>query len=159
MLEYLERKDMDDDTFLKSLEGISLMTFDHYNKLRAIWLYLQREGRRNGLKKIFNSFAKYEKDDYHCTLTYFWAQLIHYAQVSQIRPIKDFKQFLLVNPCLTNDKYYLKYYKPSIVTNKKAKQEMVMPTLCKLPSIVQTDSLKNKQKDNSDNTPKLKKPM
>eukprot|EP00494_Astrolonche_serrata_P032840 UN33109 len=86
MLKFLNRKDDDDQAFLLSLEKCKLDTLDHYNRLRAIWLYLKKYGRKRGKNDIFKYFQQFEKKKYHDTKTYFWIQMVHYTCAAQINP-------------------------------------------------------------------------
>jgi GTPase SAR1 family protein len=53
LIDWLERQDGDDDTFLAKLLDYTLESWDHYTHLRIAWVYLSKYGRREGLEKIF----------------------------------------------------------------------------------------------------------
>lgn len=133
--------------FLEKVQKCELETWDHRAHLRIGWLYLIREGRQEGLKKIFASIRHFIENStlthrskgttFHETLTYFWVHMIHYAIVATKNPTNDFKGFLVLNPQLSNGGYFLDFYKKeTMMNNPAARTQVVLPDIKPLPSII-----------------------
>jgi len=138
MLKYLQRKDkfyMHNISWLQN--GCIEIEFDHYARLRIMWIFFRKfDVRREALERIFNLCEKLEGENYNLTITYFFAHLVHYSIKSQISVIDDFKMFLMVNPCMTDENMYQKYYEEGIPESEDAKKQMILPKKKSLPSIV-----------------------
>jgi ADP-ribosylation factor protein 1 len=148
MEKWLEHEDEPDEEFISKLENCTLENWDHRTHLRLAWIYLTQLGRREGMSKIFGSIKNFvanstraRKTTFHETMTYFWTHMVHYAIVSTKNPRGDFKGFLLMNPFLSNGGLYLDYYnKDTILTDPKARSEVVLPDKKPLPSIIPVKS-------------------
>lgn len=155
MLEWLEREDVPDDDFLQQLDDATLAVWDHYTHLRIAWLYLTRYGRRDGMQKIFSSIKSFiersprtRRGDtsrgttFHETMTYFWTHMVHFAIVSssssKALPFeKPFKQFLVLNPQLSNGGLFLHYYsKKRMLLDAEARSSVLLPDIRPLPSLI-----------------------
>jgi hypothetical protein len=83
LTKWLEVQDEPDDLFLEKLKNYTLDTWDHRTHLRIAWLYLTREGRRNGMKLIFDGIKNFIANSprtngktFHETMTYFWYDVL-----------------------------------------------------------------------------------
>ena len=160
LMQFLNRKDDnnclyidDDEKFIQSLNGQKLKLYhlndddkkwNHYNFMRMIWILFKFHDRRNGLKMIF----KYSP--YSVTKTYFWSQLIYFGMNrdndnnnnnNNNLCKQDFQYFLIMNPSFSNDFDILmnKYYSNKLLNkmnNKENENEMILPDLLSLPSII-----------------------
>ncbi len=91
--------DESDRTFLAELADYTLDNWDHYTHLRIAFVLLQKHGRREGMKLIFEGIKKFIENSprtrrsgisnemrentrgttFHETMTYFWVHMVHYA--------------------------------------------------------------------------------
>jgi ADP-ribosylation factor protein 1 len=141
--------EVDDDEFLKQFESCTLTHWSHKTHLRMAWLYLIRDGRRVGLNKIFDGIKHFiqnsqvsRKTTFHFTMTYFWIQMIDLAIAQSPKDI-HFEEFLRINPHLLNGGLFLEYYKKeTMLNNPIARQEMVLPDIKPLPTLVIPNSKK-----------------
>ncbi|CAF0970801.1 unnamed protein product [Rotaria sp. Silwood1] len=141
--------ELDDDEFLKQFESNSLKSWSHKTHVRMAWLYLTRNGRRAGVSKIFDGIKNFiqnspiaRKTTFHFTMTYFWIQMIDLAIAQSPKQI-NFEQFLHLNPHLLNGGLFLEYYKKeTMLNNPTARQEMVLPDIKPLPTIVTANNKK-----------------
>jgi ADP-ribosylation factor protein 1 len=63
--------------------------------------------------------------------------MVHYVILTANTPVKEFKQFLVMNPQLSNGGLFLDYYnKETILNTEKARIEVVLPDKKPLPSIL-----------------------
>eukprot|EP01117_Protostelium_nocturnum_P009729 TRINITY_DN3478_c0_g3_i2.p1 TRINITY_DN3478_c0_g3~~TRINITY_DN3478_c0_g3_i2.p1 ORF type:complete len:387 (+),score=106.85 TRINITY_DN3478_c0_g3_i2:192-1352(+) len=132
-----------DDNFLEALENCSLSTWDHKTHLRIAYLYLQRLGRREGIKKIRSSIQNYINNSgktnrtWHETMTYFWVQMVDYAMLTSSEEQKsNFEKLLEANLHLLNGDLFLQYYsKELMLLNKESRQQFALPDIKPLPSI------------------------
>jgi ADP-ribosylation factor protein 1 len=63
--------------------------------------------------------------------------MVHYAIESSSTATSEFKQFLVLNPQLSNGGLFLEYYnKDTMLNNPKARSEVVLPDRKPLPSIL-----------------------
>ena len=117
--------------------------WNHFDLLRMIYIIFKENGRQKGLKLIW----KYTP--HNVTTTYFWSQLIYFgmfgnenkALLNHIQ--SEFRFFLTMNPCLSNNyksliyKYYtheqikLSYIKKDevILPDKKNKNKLQLPSI------------------------------
>ena len=152
LMQFINRKDddpdyiEDDEKFIDSLNNEALRCdgnskWNHYNFMRMIWILFKLYDRRNGLKLIW----KYTP--YNVTRTYFWSQLIYFGMNRDENEIennlkkRDFNYFLIANPSFSNDYDILmnKYYSQKLLNKmneKENKNEMILPDLINLPSII-----------------------
>lgn len=138
---------IDDDEFLKRFESCTLTSWSHKTHLRVTWLYLIRDGRRTGVNKIFNGIKNFmqncsivQKTSFHFTMTYFWIQMIDLAIAKSPKNI-DFEEFIRLNHDLLNEELFLEYYKKeTMLNNPIAAQEMVLPDIKPLPSLVKMNN-------------------
>ena len=134
---------LNDETFLQEFESCTLTNWSHTMFLRMVWLYLTREGRRTGVNKVFDGLKRFtEKSSiprmpiFHFTMTYFWIQMIDLAIAQSSKDIK-FEEFLRSNSQLLNEGLFLEYYtKETMFNNPNARQEMILPDLKPLPSLI-----------------------
>ncbi|UJR20340.1 hypothetical protein I4U23_023471 [Adineta vaga] len=139
----VEIDDDDDDEFLKQFESCTLTSWSHRTHVRMAWLYLTRDGRRTGVKKIFDGIKNFiansqvsRKTTFHFTMTYFWIQMIDLAIAQSPKEI-GFEEFLRLNPQLMNGGLFLEYYKKeTMLNNPTARQEMVLPDIKPLPTLI-----------------------
>lgn len=167
--EWLSRVDEDDDVFLRSLQDLTLTSWDHYTHLRIAYLLLKRHGRPKGLPLIFSLLKNFielspylnhphdlklaessdgstsspakRKTTFHETMTYFWVHMVHYALVSTTLPEDSFHAFLFMNPQLADSGLFLHYYrKERLLLDPKARVEVVLPDIKPLPSLIAKSS-------------------
>lgn len=137
--------ELNDDDFLKKFETCSLTNWSHKTHLRMAWLYLTRNDRRVAVNKIFDGIKNFidnsqiaRKTTFHFTMTYFWIQMIDLA-IAQSPKNLNFEAFLSLNPQLMNGGLFLEYYKKeTLLNNPIARQEMVLPDIKPLPTIVKS---------------------
>ncbi|CAM2715404.1 unnamed protein product [Rotaria socialis] len=141
--------ELDDDEFLKQFETNALKSWSHKTHLRMAWLYLIRDGRRAGVNKIFDGIKNFiqnspiaRKTTFHFTMTYFWIQMVDLAIAQSPKQI-SFEEYLRLNPHLLNGGLFLEYYKKdTMLNNPIARQEMVLPDIKPLPTLVTANSKK-----------------
>eukprot|EP00494_Astrolonche_serrata_P023016 UN23273 len=88
---------MEDHTFMTLFESGSLEKFDHYYKLKALYMYMIKDGKQQGFENASKYIKVYEKDKYNYTITYFWAHVVYYSQSTQVG--SGFKTLIVVNKC------------------------------------------------------------
>jgi hypothetical protein len=141
--------ELEDEEFLRQFESCTLTSWSHKTHLRMAWLYLTRDGRRAGVNKIFDGIKNFiqnsqtaRKTTFHFTMTYFWIQMIDLAIAQSPKDI-NFEEFLRMNPQLMNGGLFLEYYKKeTMLNNPIARQEMVLPDIKPLPTLVTSNSKK-----------------
>ncbi len=142
-LSHDEVVEINDDEFINDFESCSLTNWSHKTHLRMAWLYLTRNDRRVAVNKIFDGIKKFiqtsqlaRKTTFHFTMTYFWIQMIDLAIAESPKNL-SFDAFLRLNPHLMNGGLFLDYYKKdTLLNNPKAREEMVLPDIKPLPTMV-----------------------
>ena len=100
---------------------------------------MEKEGRRNGVKKTFDSVQNTMKSGFHFTITYFWIQIVDYHVNSMTSKPSDFQNFWdLKKSQLADEHLYLKYYKAGTIESQQAAKEMVLPDKQQLPQMIPT---------------------
>lgn len=135
--------ELNDDDFLNAFELCTLTNWSHKTHLRMAWLYLTRNDRRVAVNKIFDGIKNFiqrspiaRKTTFHFTMTYFWIQMVDLA-IAQSQNERNFDAFLGSNPHLMNGGLFLEYYrKETLLNNPVARQEMVLPDIKPLPTMV-----------------------
>ncbi|XP_037038799.1 uncharacterized protein LOC119076212 [Bradysia coprophila] len=135
--------ELSDDDFLNNFESCTLTNWSHKTHLRMAWLYLTRNERRVAVNKIFDGIKNFiqtspiaRKTTFHFTMTYFWIQMID-AAIAQSPKDLGFETFISVNQHLMNGGLFLEYYtKDTLLNNPIARQEMVLPDVKPLPSVI-----------------------
>ena len=75
-------------------------------------------------------------------MTYFWIQMIDLAIAQSPKQI-DFEEFLRLSPQLLNGGLFLEYYKKeTMLNNPQARQEMVLPDIKPLPTLINNSNKK-----------------
>ena len=130
----------------------------HHDFMRMIWILFVTLGRRNGLKQIW------KLTPFNTTKTYFWAQSLYFALKNSsdeetLRFLSsEFENVLIMSPCLANDFENLmkKFYSESLlaVIDGEKKEEMVLPDLHPLPSIMTDIAKLKKQQKGKENEQK-----
>ena len=141
--------ELEDDEFLRQFESCTLTNWSHRTHLRMAWLYLTRDGRRIGINKIFDGIKNFiqtspvaRKTTFHFTMTYFWIQMIDLA-IAQSPKDTKFEEFLSINSHLLNGGLFLDYYKKeTMLNNPIARQQMVLPDIKPLPTLIPSNSRK-----------------
>eukprot|EP01137_Pigoraptor_chileana_P023216 Opistho-2@89169 len=141
---WLSVEDESDDEFLAKFAAYTLDSWDHRTHLRIAWLFLQRHGRREGMRRTFDGIKAFiensdraRKTTFHESLTYFWVHMVHYALVATPNPLGDFKGFLLMNPRLCNGGLFLENYtKDRLMKDPEARKKVILPDIKPLPSMV-----------------------
>ncbi|CAF3922874.1 unnamed protein product [Adineta steineri] len=139
----------DDDELLKEFESCTLTCWSHKIHLHITWLYLTRDGRRIGVNKIFDNMKIFLQSNqispmikFHFTLTYFWIQMVDLA-IAQNSKDLNFQEFIEKNPHLLNENLFLDYYKKkTILDNPTAQEQMVLPDIKPLPTLVTSNNKK-----------------
>lgn len=141
-----EEKDVElnDVDFLNDFESCKLTNWSHKTHLRMAWLYLTRNERRVAVNKIFDGIKNFiqsspiaRQTTFHFTMTYFWIQMIDSAIAQSPKDI-NFETFLGLNTHLMNGGLFLEYYrKETLLNNPVARQEMVLPDIKPLPTMIQ----------------------
>ncbi|CAE8743395.1 unnamed protein product, partial [Polarella glacialis] len=73
-------RELSDQVFLELFHQRRLPCWGHEAKLRAIWLLLQSEGRRQGgTGRVFASLQQVEGSMHNVTESYFWIQMVTYC--------------------------------------------------------------------------------
>lgn len=135
--------ELNDDDFLNEFELCTSTNWSHKTHLRMAWLYLTRNDRRVAVNKIFDGIKNFiqtspiaRKTTFHFTMTYFWIQMVDLA-IAQSPKGVNFETFLSLNPHLMNGGLFLEYYKKeTLLNNPIARQEMVLPDIKPLPTLV-----------------------
>jgi len=135
---------LSDDDFIRQLEDFSLESWDHKTHLRIPYVYLNRLGRREGVKKVRSSIQNYIANSgrtnktWHETMTYFWVQMVDYARGGDAGTKKEsFEKFLDEHRYLMDGGLFLHYYtKETMLWNKTAREEFTLPDVMPLPSIL-----------------------
>lgn len=135
--------DLNDEDFLNNFESCTLTSWSHKTHLRMAWLYLTRNERRVAVNKIFDGIKNFiqtspiaRKTTFHFTMTYFWIQMID-AAIAQSPKELSFEAFISLNQHLMNGGLFLEYYtKDTLLNNPIARQEMVLPDVKPLPSVI-----------------------
>lgn len=136
-------------SFLIHIYSCTLDSWDHRTHLRIAWVILTRYGRKDGLRLIFDGIKKFISTSkrtngktFHETLTYFWIQMVHYAMVATKNPNNEFRTFLVMNPQLSEGQLWNTYYSKELLMMKpEARNQMVLPDLKPLPSIIAPSSI------------------
>lgn len=151
LTEWLERVDDPDDIFIEKFTSYTLDSWDHYTHLRIAWLYLNRQGRQEGMKLIFSGIKSFIENSprtkasstntrgttFHETMTYFWVHVVHYAMIATKLPENSFKAFILMNPQLSNGGLFLQYYSKNLMLmDPNSRKEVVLPDIKPLPSLI-----------------------
>jgi len=144
-----ESKEDSDDVFLHAFETDALNKWSHECYIRVVFLYLVSLGRKEAVDKIFDVFQKRFKHDFHCTITYFWIQMVNFAlekclhsqskksSSETIKPSElSFATLVISHSELLNQSLYLEYYAVSQIQDPKAATEMVLPSIKTLPSLL-----------------------
>mmetsp|Transcript_15271 Transcript_15271/g.32979 ORF Transcript_15271/g.32979 Transcript_15271/m.32979 type:complete len:547 (-) Transcript_15271:480-2120(-) len=72
---------MSDEAFVEHFTAGTLPSWGHETKLRAIYLLLGQEGRRqSGTNRIFDALKKVERGMHNVTESYFWIQMLTYSK-------------------------------------------------------------------------------
>lgn len=158
MAEWLTREDEEDDVFLQKLADASLESWDHRVHLRIAWINLSRHGRREGMKRIFDSIKSFIERSprtrrnagsgdasrgttFHETMTYFWVHMVDYSMHSTQNPDNSFKTFLLLNPQLANGGLFLHFYtKQRMLMDAESRTSVLLPDVRPLPSLLSPTS-------------------
>jgi ADP-ribosylation factor protein 1 len=75
-------------------------------------------------------------------MTYFWIQMIDLAIAQSPKEI-NFEEFIRLNPHLLNGGLFLEYYKKeTMLNNPRARQEMVLPDVKPLPTLITSKNKK-----------------
>lgn len=135
--------ELNDVDFLTDFESCKLTNWSHKTHLRMAWLYLSRNERRVAVNKIFDGIKNFiqsspiaRQTTFHFTMTYFWIQMIDLAIAQSPKDI-NFETFLGLNTHLMNGGLFLDYYrKETLLNNPVARQEMVLPDIKPLPTMV-----------------------
>ncbi|CAF0790494.1 unnamed protein product [Adineta steineri] len=143
-------REFDDDELLKEFESCTLTCWSHKIHLHITWLYLTRDGRRIGVNKIFDNMKNFLQSNqisqmikFHFTLTYFWIQMVDLTIAQNNSNDLNFKEFIEKNPHLLNENLFLDYYKKkTILDNPIAQEQMVLPDIKHLPTLVTSNNKK-----------------
>lgn len=113
-------------------------------------------GRRDGLTLIFSSIQNIlqvqgREDEYNQSLLYFWVTMVHFGmsqkassappstEAKQDEPLSvGFEAFLVSNYHLVNEEHYKNYFSEESFQKSKSSQEIVLPDLKPLPSVIDT---------------------
>ena len=125
----------DDEFLLRWEEGI-LTAWGHETRLRAIWLCLQRDGRKEGVKRAFAGLEATEKSGYHVTVAYFWIQMTDYSIRKDASNAPTFGLFIQrpTSQALRNPDLIFKCYSQAALD--RGKSEFALPNIKPLPSLV-----------------------
>ncbi|CAF0859602.1 unnamed protein product [Adineta steineri] len=134
---------------IAKFESCTLTCWSHKIHLHITWLYLTRDGRRIGVNKIFDNMKNFLQSNqispivkFHFTLTYFWIQMVDLAIAKNSKDL-NFKEFIEKNSHLLNENLFLDYYKKkTILDNPAAQEQMVLPDIKPLPTLVTSNNKK-----------------
>jgi len=106
----------------------------HETRLRAIWLLLRNEGRRQGgTSRIFDALKQAEGDMHNLTESYFWIQMVTWYAATVSEPC--FAAFARHNDCkdLLDPGLILRHYSEALLASGVA--EFQLPDRKPLPSV------------------------
>jgi len=136
ILRWLEEEAEEEVTLQQFTDG-ELKHWGHKERLLLSWLLIQRHGRREAIRLLFQGARRILQASFHETTLYFWMHMVHYAVEATANPLGDFKGFVLMNPQLVNSDLLLDYYtQDTIWHNLDARDEVVMPDKKPLPSLL-----------------------
>ncbi|CAE8585276.1 unnamed protein product, partial [Polarella glacialis] len=136
ILRWLEEEAEEEVTLQQFTDG-ELKHWGHKERLLLSWLLIQRHGRREAIRLLFQGARRILQASFHETTLYFWMHMVHYAIEATANPLGDFKGFVLMNPQLVNSDLLLDYYtQDTIWHNLDARDEVVMPDKKPLPSLL-----------------------
>eukprot|EP00928_Gymnodinium_smaydae_P056892 TRINITY_DN40190_c0_g1_i1.p1 TRINITY_DN40190_c0_g1~~TRINITY_DN40190_c0_g1_i1.p1 ORF type:complete len:645 (-),score=64.99 TRINITY_DN40190_c0_g1_i1:303-2237(-) len=139
--------DMDDETFLASLQTGSIPYLGMSCLSRCAYLFL-RQGRRQALARLLAEVtnAREHADTSRCmfaheTLAYFTLHMVHYYSiVGHWKLSESFASFASCNKQVVDPLLYRSYYSDILVHSKEARDCLVLPDLCPLPNLVSNKS-------------------
>ncbi|CAE8611819.1 unnamed protein product [Polarella glacialis] len=136
ILRWLEEEAEEEVTLQQFTDG-ELKHWGHKERLLLSWLLIQRHGRREAIRLLFQGARRILQGNLNETTLYFWMHMVHYAIQATANPLGDFKGFVLMNPQLVNSDLLLDYYtQDAIWHHPDARDEVVMPDKKPLPSLL-----------------------
>ncbi|CAE8672420.1 unnamed protein product, partial [Polarella glacialis] len=126
-----------EEVTLQQFTDGELKHWGHRERLLLSWLLIQRHGRREAIRLLFQGARRILQGNFHETTLYFWMHMVHYAIQATANPLGDFKGFVLMSPQLVKSDLFLDYYtQDTIWHNPDARDEVVMPDKKPLPSLL-----------------------
>jgi hypothetical protein len=134
----LQRAQLDaDDEFLAKFEALQLPSWSHNAKIRVIYCYLKRDGRKEGANRVFEHLQRMMKAGFHLSDTYFWIHMVG-LHIASYGAQDNFDMFwaLKSNKPLQKDDFPYQFYSKQLFLSDKAAAEMVLPDRKQLPSVI-----------------------
>lgn len=145
---------LSDKDFYDKFMSFQLQGYGHESLLRFIYISLQLLGRSSkSVDTILDNIKRYEKDDFHMTINYFWIQLITYKislckhdlSTTSVFDIDNnnfqslsctFEEFMNHSYCheLYDKLLYMRYYSRRVI--ETGKKYFCLPDILPLPSIM-----------------------
>jgi hypothetical protein len=126
---------MSDEEFLDAFERCVLPVhrFGHRTHIRLAFLYISREGRDRGGRRMRIGIRRYAASIgrpglYNETLTAFWIDTVADA-VARHRPLPDHRALLRCAPHLADRGLQYRHWSPEILNSDVARQRYVLPDL------------------------------
>lgn len=130
------QRQLSDQEFLQHFESGSLPSWGHEQKMRAIWLLLRHNGRRQGgTSRIFEALLKAEGSAHNVTAAYFWIQMVTYCN-ARVGETACFQDFFERGECkdLHDTSLIGRHYSDGAI--EKGATEFVLPDKKPLPNVM-----------------------
>ncbi len=134
--------DSDDQNFLGALEAASIpnAAFRHADHLRAVFLYLTRDGYPGGADAVAAAIKRFAaahgaSGKYHETLTRTWARLVAAHMRSRSPGVAAFGPFIEANPELLDKALPAHFYSQERLFSPAARERLQEPDLHALPAV------------------------
>jgi hypothetical protein len=128
-----------DEQFLDAFERTTLPTdrFGHEGHVRLAFLYLTRDGRERGGRRMRIGIKRYAaaigmSHLYNETLTTFWIHVVGDA-LARHRPLPDHRALVRCAPDLADRGLQYRYWTPELLKGDDARRRFVPPDLAPLP--------------------------
>jgi hypothetical protein len=124
---------LSDDDLMAGFESATLASFAHADHVRLTLIYLNRVGRDQAERKLFDGLrrfaaAKGVPQKFHVTMTVAWIELIEAAR-TQHPQLTDPDALLAACPELLNRDALLRFYSPARLTSDEARATWLAPDL------------------------------
>jgi hypothetical protein len=124
---------LSDDDLMAGFESATLASFAHADHVRLTLIYLNRVGRDQAERKLFDGLrrfaaAKGVPQKFHVTMTVAWIDLIEAAR-TQHPQLTDPDALLAACPELLNRDALLRFYSPARLNSDEARATWLAPDL------------------------------
>ncbi|PWT90064.1 MAG: hypothetical protein C5B54_07870 [Acidobacteria bacterium] len=132
---------LSDQDFLEAFESATIPNgeFKHKDHIRVAYLYLKRDGFKEGTKRIIEGIQNFARSKnlpnlYHQTITLFWIQMVH--QSISKRQVEPYEAFLECNPALQRKETIYEFYSPELLKSEEARTKWIKPDLRNYFSVI-----------------------